>query len=48
MTMKKFIRFITGITLVRYIKRRIKLRKELELISNFSKVRNLVFKKKKI
>lgn len=36
--MKKFFCFITGITLIRYIKRRIKLRKELKIIQTFSKV----------
>jgi len=45
---KKFIHFITGITLVRYIKRRIKLKKELELISTFPKVKSLLFKKKNL
>jgi len=45
---KKFICFITGITLVRYIKRRIELKKELELISTFPKVKSFLFKKKNL
>ena len=40
MTMKKFIHFITGITLVRYIKRRIKLNQELKIIQISPKVHN--------
>jgi len=35
---KKFIHFITGVTLIRYIKRRIKLNQELKIIQSFPKV----------